>query len=135
LYLGIEQAVFGKRLGDIGFGIQSYCEQAGFTIVRELVGHGVGKSLHEGPEVANYGKRGDGAKLKEGMVIAIEPMVNQGKKAIHQDNDRWTIRTQDRKPSAHFEHTIAVKKDKADILTTFEFIEAVLATSEYLVNI
>lgn len=135
LYQGIEQAVLGKRIGDIGFAIQSYSEKLGFTIVRELVGHGVGKSLHEKPEVANYGRRGDGAKLKENMVIAIEPMVNQGKKAIHQENDGWTIRTQDRKPSAHFEHTVAIKKDKADILTTFKFIEEVIAKSEYIVNI
>ena len=92
LYLGISQAVAGKRIGDIGFAIQSYCEKAGFTVVRELVGHGVGKSLHEGPEVANYGRRGDGPKLKEGMVIAIEPMINLGKRAIHQENDYWTIR-------------------------------------------
>lgn len=135
LYLGIQQAIFGKRVGDIGFAIQSYCEDLGFTIVRELVGHGVGKSLHEKPEVANYGKRGDGAKLKENMVIAIEPMVNQGKKAIHQEHDGWTIRTQDRKPSAHFEHTVAIKKDKADILTTFKFIEDVISKSDYIVNI
>lgn len=135
LYLAIEQAVLGKRIGDIGFAIQDYCENLGFTIVRELVGHGVGKSLHEKPEVANYGKRGDGTKLKENMVIAIEPMVNQGKKAIHQEHDGWTIRTQDRKPSAHYEHTVAVKKGKADILTTFKFIEEVISKSEYIVNI
>ncbi len=135
LYLAIEQAVFGKRVGDIGFAIQDYCENLGFTIVRELVGHGVGKSLHEKPEVANYGKRGDGTKLKENMVIAIEPMVNLGKKAIHQEHDGWTIRTQDRKPSAHYEHTVAVKKGKADILTTFKFIEEVISKSEYIVNI
>jgi len=135
LYLAIEQAVFGKRIGDIGFSIQNYCENLGFTIVRELVGHGVGKSLHEKPEVANYGKRGDGTKLKENMVIAIEPMVNQGKRAIHQEHDGWTIRTQDRKPSAHYEHTVAVKKGKADILTTFKFIEEVISKSEYIVNI
>jgi methionyl aminopeptidase len=135
LYLAIDQAVFGKRIGDIGFAIQNYCENLGFTIVRELVGHGVGKSLHEKPEVANYGKRGDGPKLKENMVIAIEPMVNEGKKAIHQENDGWTIRTQDRRPSAHFEHTVAVKKGKADILTTFKFIEEAISKSEYIVNI
>jgi methionyl aminopeptidase len=135
LYLAIEQAVTGKRVGDIGFAVQNYCEKLGFTIVRELVGHGVGKSLHESPEVANYGKRGDGPKLRAGMVIAIEPMVNQGKKAIHQEKDGWTIRTQDRKPSAHYEHTVAIKNTKADILTTFEFIEEVLKTSEHIVNI
>jgi methionyl aminopeptidase len=135
LYLAIEQAIVGKRVGDIGFAVQNYCEKLGFTIVRELVGHGVGKSLHESPEVANYGKRGDGPKLRAGMVIAIEPMVNQGKKAIHQERDGWTIRTQDRKPSAHYEHTVAIKNNKPDILTTFEFIEEVLKTSEYIVNI
>ncbi len=135
LYLAIEQAVFGKRVGDIGFAIQSYCETLGFSIVRELVGHGVGKSLHEKPEVANYGRRGDGTKLKENMVIAIEPMVNQGKRSIHQENDNWTIRTQDRRPSAHYEHTVAIKKGKADILTTFEFIEEAISKSEYIVNI
>lgn len=135
LYLGISQTIAGKRIGDIGFAIQSYCEKAGFTVVRELVGHGVGKSLHEGPEVANYGRRGDGAKLKEGMVIAIEPMINLGKRAIHQESDYWTIRTQDRKPSAHFEHTVAVSKDQAIILTTFEYIENVLKSNEYLVEI
>jgi methionyl aminopeptidase len=135
LFVAIEQAVFGRRVGDIGFAIQTYCEKLGFTIVRELVGHGVGKSLHEKPEVANYGKRGDGPKLKENMVIAIEPMVNQGKRSIHQENDNWTIRTQDRKPSAHYEHTVAIKKGKADILTTFEFIEEAISKSEYIVNI
>ncbi len=135
LYLGLAHAVAGKRIGDIGFAVQSYCEKAGYTVVRELVGHGVGKSLHEGPEVPNYGRRGDGAKLKEGMVIAIEPMINLGKKAIHQESDYWTIRTQDRKPSAHFEHTVAVCKDKADILTTFEYIEAVEKESAYLATI
>jgi len=135
LYLGISQAVAGKRIGDIGFAIQSYCEKAGFTVVRELVGHGVGKSLHEGPEVANYGRRGDGPKLKEGMVIAIEPMINLGKRTIHQENDYWTIRTQDHKPSAHFEHTVAVSKDQAGILTTFEYIEEVLRSNEYLAEI
>jgi len=135
LYFAVEQAIFGKRVGDIGFAIQTYCEKLGFSIVRELVGHGVGKSLHEKPEVANYGKRGDGVKLKENMVIAIEPMVNQGKRAIHQENDNWTIRTQDRKPSAHYEHTVAIKKGKADILTTFKFIEEAISKSEYIVNI
>lgn len=135
LYLGIEQAVVGKRIGDIGFAIQSFCEKAGYTVVRELVGHGVGRSLHEGPEVANYGKRGDGAKLKEGMVIAIEPMINLGKKAIHQENDGWTIRTQDHKPSAHFEHTVAIGKGNAQILTTFSYIEEVIEKSDNIIAI
>jgi methionyl aminopeptidase len=95
--------------------------------VRELVGHGVGKKLHESPEVPNYGKRGDGPKLKEGMVIAIEPMVNLGKKGVQQLNDGWTIKTKDSLPSAHFEHTVAIRNGKAEILTTFEFIEAALS--------
>ena len=104
-------------------------------MVRELVGHGVGKSLHESPEVPNYGRRGDGAKLKEGMVIAIEPMINLGKRQITVDKDGWTIRTQDRKASAHFEHTVGVGKDGPQILTTFSYIEEVLKTSTGLLNI
>lgn len=126
LYLGIEQAVSGNRIGDIGFAVQNIVEQAGFSVVRELVGHGVGRELHEGPEVPNYGKRGKGVKLSDGMVLAIEPMVNAGKKNVIQEADGWTIRTADRKPSAHFEHTVAVQKGKADILTTFKYIEEVL---------
>lgn len=123
LYLGIEQAVVGNRMGDVSHAIQEHNERQGFTVVRELVGHGVGKKLHEKPEVPNYGKRGRGPKLQEGMVLAIEPMINMGKRNIVQESDGWTIRTADRKPSAHFEHTVAVKKNKAEILTTFEFIE------------
>ena len=123
LYLGIEQAVVGNRMGDVSHAIQEHNERRGFTVVRELVGHGVGKKLHEKPEVPNYGKRGRGPKLQEGMVLAIEPMINMGKRNIVQESDGWTIRTADRKPSAHFEHTVAVKKNKAEILTTFEFIE------------
>ncbi len=126
LYLGIEQAVAGNRLGDIGFAIQNYVEDLGYSVVRELVGHGIGKDLHEAPQVANYGRRGRGTKLKEGLVIAIEPMINLGKKEIVQENDGWTIRTMDRKYSAHFEHTIVVRKDKAEILTTHKYIEEVL---------
>ncbi len=126
LYLGINNAIEGKRVGDVSFEIQNYCEEKGYTIVRELVGHGVGKNLHEDPEVPNYGKRGAGPKLKEGMVMAIEPMVNLGTKHVKQSSDGWTIRTKDGKPSAHFEHTVAVRKGKAEILTTFEFIEEVL---------
>jgi methionyl aminopeptidase len=123
LNLGVQQARVGKRIGDIAFAIQNYVEQHGFSVVRELVGHGVGKKLHEDPEVPNYGKRGGGPKLVEGLVIAIEPMVNMGKKNVLQAEDGWTIYTEDRKPSAHFEHTVAVTKDGPDILTTFEFIE------------
>lgn len=125
LYLGIEQAVAGNRIGDIGFAVQSYCEEHGYTIVRELVGHGLGKSLHEEPEVPNYGKRGKGPKLKHGMVIAIEPMVNLGKRNIVQENDGWTIRTSDRMPSAHFEHTVVIWEDQTEILTTHKYIEEV----------
>ncbi|WP_010663198.1 type I methionyl aminopeptidase [Marinilabilia salmonicolor] len=126
LYNGIEQAVEGKRIGDIGYAVQSYCEDNGFSVVREMVGHGVGKNLHESPEVPNYGRRGNGVKLKEGMVIAIEPMINLGKRHIVQEADGWTIRTRDRKVSAHFEHTIAVGKNEADILSSFKFVEEVL---------
>ncbi len=126
LYQGIEQAVAGKRVGDISHAIQSYTDQFGYGIVRELVGHGVGRQLHEKPEIPNYGKQGSGPKLTLGMVIAIEPMINLGTRHITQSQDGWTIRTSDRKPSAHFEHTVAIKNDKADILSSFEWIEAVL---------
>lgn len=125
LYLGIEQAVAGNRIGDIGFAVQSYVEDKGYTVVRELVGHGLGKALHEEPEVPNYGKRGKGTKLKPGMVIAIEPMVNLGTRNVVQESDGWTIRTADRKPSAHFEHTIAIWEDKTEIITTHKYIEEV----------
>jgi len=135
LYLGLEKAIDGNRIGDIGFAIQSYVERFGYSVVRELVGHGVGKSLHEAPEVPNYGKRGQGVKLKEGMVLAIEPMINFGKKGITQDKDGWTIRTADRKPSAHFEHTVAVRKGKAEILTTFQYIEEVTANTSLAIEL
>nr|MBI1229956.1 type I methionyl aminopeptidase [Cytophagales bacterium] len=123
LYLGIEKAVFDNRIGDIGHAIQKFVESKGFTVVRELVGHGLGKSLHEGPEVPNYGKRGSGERLKDGLVIAIEPMVNMGTRNVVQERDGWTIRTADRKPSAHFEHTVAIFSDKTEILTTHKYIE------------
>ncbi len=123
LYKGIEQAVVGSRMGDLGFAIQKYAESNGYSVVRELVGHGIGKSLHESPEVPNYGKRGQGMKLSNGLVLAIEPMINLGVRHIVQEDDGWTIRTRDNKPSAHFEHTVVVRKDKAEILTTFEYIE------------
>jgi methionyl aminopeptidase len=128
LYLGIDKAVSGNRLGDISFAIQEHVEKKGHSVVRELVGHGIGKSLHEAPEVPNYGKRGQGVKLQSGMVLAIEPMVNLGSRNIIQENDGWTIRTRDRKPSAHFEHTVVVRKNKAEILTTFEYIEKKINT-------
>jgi methionyl aminopeptidase len=121
--LGIEKAVFDNRIGDIGHAIQKFVESKGFTVVRELVGHGLGKSLHEGPEVPNYGKRGSGERLKDGLVIAIEPMVNMGTRNVVQERDGWTIRTADRKPSAHFEHTVAIFSDKTEILTTHKYIE------------
>lgn len=126
LYKGIEVAVEGKRLQDISYEIQNYCESHGYSVVRELVGHGIGKNLHEAPEVPNFGKRGSGPKLKTGLVIAIEPMINMGKKNVLHGKDGWTIKTSDGLPSAHFEHTIAVGKGKADILSSFEFVEKVL---------
>ena len=126
LYEGIEAAIAGNRIGDIGYAIQSYVEMHSFSVVRELVGHGLGKKLHEKPEVMNYGRRGNGMKLKEGLVICIEPMINLGGRQVFQEADGWTVRTADRMPSAHYEHAIAVKKDKADILSTFKYIEEVL---------
>jgi methionyl aminopeptidase len=126
LLLGIEKAIVGNRMGDLANAIQQHVEKEGLSVVRELVGHGIGKNLHEAPEVPNYGKRGQGLKLQSGLVLAIEPMVNLGTKNIVQENDCWTIRTRDRKPSAHFEHTVVVRKDKAEILTTFEYIEKAL---------
>jgi methionyl aminopeptidase len=128
LFLGIEQAVEGKRMGDIGSAIQSHCEAKGYSVVREMIGHGVGRNLHESPEVPNYGRKGNGTMLKTGMTIAIEPMINQGKRQLVFENDGWTTRTIDRMPSAHFEHSVAVRKGKADILSTFEYIEQVLGT-------
>ncbi|MFM7770946.1 MAG: type I methionyl aminopeptidase [Bacteroidota bacterium] len=130
LYQGIDQAIVGKRIGDIGFAVQSYTEGFGYGVVRELVGHGVGKNLHEAPEVPNYGRRGQGIALVEGMVLAIEPMINLGTKNVRQLKDGWTIETQDGKPSAHFEHTIAVGKNRAEVLSSFDEIEAVLAAKK-----
>jgi methionyl aminopeptidase len=123
LYKGIEQAVAGNRIGDIGYAVQHHAESFGYGVVRELVGHGVGKNLHESPEVPNHGRRGKGVMLKEGLIIAIEPMINMGTKRILQHNDGWTITTIDNKPSAHFEHTIVVRKGKAEILSSFDEIE------------
>lgn len=134
LYKGIEQAVDGLRMGDIGYAIQSFVEDRGYTVVRELVGHGLGRSLHESPEVPNYGKRGKGIRLKEGMVLAIEPMINLGVKSVIQERDGWTIRTSDRKYSAHFEHTVVVRKGKPEILTTFDYIEKVTANTSLMVE-
>jgi len=126
LYLGIEQAVEGKRIGDIGSAIQEHCEARGYSVVREMVGHGVGKNLHEAPEVPNYGRKGNGVMLKSGMTIAIEPMINMGKRQLVFEKDGWTTRSIDRLPSAHFEHSIAIRRGKADILSGFEYIEQVL---------
>ncbi|MBT7895545.1 MAG: type I methionyl aminopeptidase, partial [Flavobacteriales bacterium] len=123
LYKGIEKAIIGNRMGDISFAIQDHAEKNGYGVVRELVGHGLGKKLHESPEVPNYGRRGYGIKLKKGLVIAIEPMINMGTRKILQHSDGWTITTLDSKPSAHFEHTIVVRNEKAEILSSFEDIE------------
>ncbi len=126
LYEAISSMKPTSRIGDISFAVQSFVEKKGFSVVRELVGHGVGKNLHEKPDVPNFGKRGRGTKIENGLVIAIEPMINLGAKNIVQERDGWTIRTKDRKPSAHYEHTVAFKDGKPDILTTFEYIEKVL---------
>jgi methionyl aminopeptidase len=126
LYKAIATANTDSRLGDIGYAVQSYAESFGYGIVRELVGHGVGRNLHESPEVPNYGRRNNGLKLKEGLVLAIEPMVNLGRHHITQADDGWTIVTSDRLPSAHFEHTVVVRKGQAEVLSTFEYIEAAL---------
>jgi len=125
LYLGIEKAIAGNRVGDISFAIQEHTEKKnGYGVVRELVGHGLGRNLHEDPQVPNYGKRGSGPKMQEGMVIAIEPMINLGVKDVYYEDDGWTVRTRDNKASAHYEHTVCVKKGKADILSSFDDIEA-----------
>jgi methionyl aminopeptidase len=125
LFKGIEYAKEGKRIGDISNAIQEYCEHERFSVVREMVGHGIGKGLHESPEVPNYGKRGHGVKLQEGMVLCIEPMINMGRKEITQDPDGWTIHTADKLPSAHYEHCVAIGKNGADFLSTFEYIEKI----------
>jgi methionyl aminopeptidase len=123
LGLGIEQAIHGRRIGDIGNAVQRHAETNGFSVVREMVGHGIGRRLHEPPEVPNYGKPGTGELLQSGLAIAIEPMINMGRRHISQDRDGWTIRTTDRKPSAHFEHTVVVRDLKADIMSDFKIIE------------
>lgn len=128
LYKGIEAARAGKRIGDIANAVQTYCEHRGYSVVREMCGHGIGKSMHEDPEVPNYGRRGVGPLLKPGMVIAIEPMINLGSKNIVISEDGWQCRTKDRKPSAHYEHTIAITDAEPDILTTFKYIDEVLVS-------
>lgn len=127
LYLGIEEARVGNRISDIGFVIQQHAEKNGYGVVRDLVGHGLGKSLHEDPQVPNYGRRGRGKKIENGLTIAIEPMINMGTEKVEQLDDNWTIVTQDGKPSAHFEHDIAIVNGKAEILSTFDYIEEALA--------
>jgi methionyl aminopeptidase len=129
LYKGISVVKPGNRIGDLGNTIQSYTEGLGYGVVRELVGHGVGKSLHEAPEVPNYGRRGSGTKMQAGMVLAIEPMITLGKRFVVQENDGWTIRTEDRLPSAHFEHTVWITESGCEILTTFDYIEEVLRSN------
>jgi len=125
LYKGIEKAVAGNRVGDISYAIQAHTEKKyGYGVVRELVGHGLGQNLHEDPQLPNYGKRGSGAKLKEGLVLAIEPMINLGTRKIYTEEDGWTVRTEDHKPSVHFEHDVCVKKGTADILSDYSTIEA-----------
>ena len=127
LYLGIENAVAGKHLGDIGNAVQTHCDQHGYGVVRELTGHGIGREMHEDPQVPNYGRRGNGVLLKAGMCLAIEPMITMGSRDIYMMPDRWTIRTRDGKMAAHFEHTVAVRKGKAEILSSFEEIEKIEA--------
>ena len=126
LYKGIENAVSGKRIGDIGYAIQKHAENNNYGVVREMIGHGIGKNLHESPEVPNYGRRGSGIKLKKGLVIAIEPMINMGTRDIMQHSDGWTITTLDKKPSAHFEHTVVVREGEAEILSSFKEIEKII---------
>ncbi|MDR2563808.1 MAG: type I methionyl aminopeptidase [Prevotellaceae bacterium] len=126
LYKGIEAAKAGNRVGDISNAVQNHVERFGFSVVREMVGHAVGREIHERPDVPNHGRRGNGPKLRSGMVLCIEPMINMGRKDIFQENDGWTVRTRDRKPSAHYELTVAIRNGKADVLSTFEFIEQVL---------
>ncbi|MCG8340752.1 MAG: type I methionyl aminopeptidase [Cytophagales bacterium] len=125
LYLGIDEVSTGKRIGDIGHTIQSYVEKYNYSVVRELGGHGIGRRLHEAPDIPNYGKRGRGRKIEEGMVLAIEPMINLGTKYVVQEENNGSFRTLDRKPSVHFEHTVAVVKGRAEILTTYKYIEEV----------
>ncbi len=122
LYVGIREFKTGNRVGDVGYAIQQYCEKEGYGVVRELVGHGIGKTMHEDPEMPNYGRRGRGKKFVEGMTVAIEPMINMGTKNIKQLKDGWTILTRDGKPSAHFEHNVAIVNGKPKLLSTFDYI-------------
>ena len=129
LYLGIQHALEGRRLGDISHAVQSYCESKGYSVVRELVGHGIGRKMHEEPEVPNYGRPGCGPLLKSGMCICIEPMINMGSKNVVFERDGWTVRTKDRKCSAHFEHCIAIRPEGPQILSSFDFLEEVLGNN------
>lgn len=129
LYKGIANAVHGKRLGDIGNAIEEHCLQNSYDVVREFVGHGIGKKMHEDPMVPNYGKKGTGIELRKGMCIAIEPMITMGNRQIYMEKDGWTVRTRDGKPAAHFEHTIAIRQGSADILSSFEYVEKVLGNN------
>ncbi len=133
LDLGIEQLVAGNRIGDVSFAIQSHAEKHGYGVVRELVGHGLGKKMHESPELPNFGKRGRGSKIKNGLVVAIEPMINMGTRRVIQLNDGWTIVTADKKPSAHFEHNVAVVNGAPEVLSTFQYIEEALTKKNALV--
>ena len=126
LYIGIQNAVHGKRIGDIGYAIQEHCESHSYGVVREFVGHGIGRQMHEDPQVPNYGRRGTGIMLKKGFCIAIEPMITLGNRQVVMERDGWTVRTADRKCAAHFEHTVAVGMGEADILSSFKFVEEVL---------
>jgi len=123
LYKGIENAVAGKHVGDVSSAVQDYCEAEGYGVVRELTGHGIGREMHEDPQVPNYGRRGNGPMLKSGMCIAIEPMITMGKRDIYLKADRWSVCTRDGKPAAHFEHTVAIRRGKAEILSSFEEVE------------
>jgi methionyl aminopeptidase len=135
LYKGIEKAIVGNYVGDISWVIQEHTERKyGYGVVRALVGHGLGKNLHEDPQVPNYGKRGSGKKLKDGLVLAIEPMINLGKKDVYTEEDGWTVRTKDGKPSVHFEHDVCVRKNKADILSDYSPIEAAEKANPHLFN-
>ncbi len=135
LYKGIEQAIIGNRIGDISNAIQSHNEEKNYNVVRELVGHGIGQNLHEAPEVPNFGKKGRGKRIKDGLVIAIEPMINLGTKAVKQSDDGWTIVTKDGKPSAHYEHTIAVTQEGSDILSNHDLIVAAIKNNSEIKNI
>ncbi len=126
LYKGINTCKEGKRIGDIGNTVQTYCESRGYSVVREMCGHGIGKKMHEDPEVPNYGHRGTGALIKNGMCIAIEPMINLGHRNVIIEDDGWTCRTKDRKPSAHYEHTVAILDGNTEVLTTFDYIQEAL---------